>query len=590
MKAGYWILIAIGVTGLGLGAYFIFRKPKDKSKILVGGYFNTYYFEGGGSIGVDQIVRFHSDCSFDYSFSFQDILNDGVEYITILEDNNILIGGFFNNFASNPEVNPLNYFGRLHNSISVYPYTYTVQACAQPLNDETITYVVGSLTPLIIDGPTYSFRSLQNPSVTVCGYIDFTYPSNLVDYVMVSSYNDCEDAYIDNYKLVLIEDCITGDISDLWVVDNKYEIGDFIYINNLIDTGGGISFIKVAGKITNITPWSEVDLPFPIWDILPPSNYSPYSSCEEAIEANGLIYVVISPIEQEETFPLIHKMYSYDDYDNAKVSLLVPFGDNPVKTLVSYLPFDDYGLISGGTPEIYSTVEFRGDTPYYESSIKGLTAMSPNGTLNGFFENTGFDGSLVYTMVEQPDGKILVGGNFNDYLEVTVSNFMRINPDGSLDDTFNNVYCNSPIWSTKTPFSNTTSGSIYFDGTPLCNLSADTNVPSIWELGNDDFTFEWFQYFTGDLTHSKPTAFDYQDRLIRVYFEGGSVILVVDGDEYGFTINPINDVWCHFAITRYYDGDDYIWRIFQDGIELGELIYEISFSQGAPLLIGNSCV
>jgi len=259
-----------------------------------------------------------------------------------------------------------------------------------------------------------------------------------------------------------------------------------------------------------------------------------------------------------------------------------------VKYINNYYQWGPYELISGGTPEIYSVVEFTDDS--FDGEIiceLGLTKMSPEGILNYGFLNSGFDGSFVYTTVEQPDGKILVGGDFNQYLEVNVNNFMRINADGSLDDTFNNVYCNLPIWSTKTPFSYTTSGSIYFDGTPLCNLSADTNV-GVWELGNNNFTFEWFQYFTGDLTHSKPTAFDYQDRLIRVYFEGNSVILVVDGDEYGYTINPINDVWCHFAITRYYDGDDYIWRIFQDGIELGELLYEISFSQGSPLLIGNT--
>jgi len=199
---------------------------QSDGKILVGGYFNNYYDNNNNRLSIDELVRFHSDCSFDYSFSYDDILNSGVEYITVLEDSDILIGGFFGN--GNPTVYPLNYFGRLHNSISVYPYTYTVQACAQPFYDETVTYVVGSLTPLIIDGPTYSFQSIQNPSVTVCGYVTYEYPSNIIDYSMVNEYDNCQDAYVNNYKLVTVEDCLApyyNQFLPVWVVDKKYEVG-----------------------------------------------------------------------------------------------------------------------------------------------------------------------------------------------------------------------------------------------------------------------------------------------------------------------------------------------------------------------------
>lgn len=417
-------------SGLNNGLYSLTIQSDDK--ILVGGSMNKYYPDNDTTININNIVRFQSDCTFDYSFVFDSgVYNDNVLSITLDSVDRIYVGG---DFYQDGAPYLLNRFGRLNNSILEYPYVYTIEACAQPLMDETITYVIGSMTelnPFVV----YSLQSIQNPSITVCGFLTDTYPSNIIEYTVVNSYDTCEEAYTSNNKWVGVEDCITGEPLP-WVVDNKYEVGDIFYINQVFD-GMDRTFVKYAAKITTIIPWSEYDGFFgPVWDYLPPSNYVPYESCERAIEANGVHYVIVSPVEQEATFPLIHKMYSFDDFDNAKVSLLSPTEINAVKTLVDYLPYGDYSYISGGTPEIYSTVEFRGDIPYDESSIKGLTAMSPNGVLNPFFDNTGFDGSLVHVTVEQPDGKILVGGDFNQYLEVNVGNFMRINPDGSIDETF----------------------------------------------------------------------------------------------------------------------------------------------------------
>lgn len=409
---------------------------QSDGKILVGGYFSVHIIDNDNVVYVHKLVRFNSDCSFDYSFYFDEetIFNDGVEYITILEDDNILVGGFFNNFdGPDPLIYPFNYFGRLLNSISVYPYTYTVEACAQPLMDETITYVVGSMTPLEFE-TTYSFQSLQNPSITVCGFIIDTYPSNIIDYVMVNTYINCDDAYISNYKLVTLEDCLFADTEQLfpvWVVDNKYNVGDILYVDIVLD-GEGRYFSKFAAQITSIDEtW---DVPFPISSYLPAITYTTYSSCEEAIETNGLLYVALDCITEDAIFPLIHKSY------NDNTSLLIPNGDNNVKTLVDYLPSGPSYLISGGTPEIYSTIEFTGSEIYDSLCEEGLSKISPKGVLNPFFLDGGFSGGqngpLVYTTIEQPDGKILVGGNFEDYDGTTVNNFMRLNSDGTLDETF----------------------------------------------------------------------------------------------------------------------------------------------------------
>lgn len=400
---------------------------QSDDKILVGGYFGTYYIDNNNTLSIDEIVRFHSDCTFDYSFYYDELMNNGVYAINVLSDGNILVGGEFDT-NGDPTTYPLNYFGRLHNSISVYPYTYTVQACTQPLNGETITYVVGSMTPL--NGEmTYSFQSLQNPSVTVCGYITDIYPSNIIEYTSVNVYNTCQEAYKSNYKMVQFQECHDYyNNPPYWVVDNRFEIGDIFYNDTVVDLMGR-TFFKFAATIVDVVDWSQGYWENP-WDYLPPVNYMTYSSCNEAIEDNGLIYVALSCIEQEVQFPLIHSSY------NDTVTLLSPTGDNPVKFLVDYLPYGNYDIISGGTPEIFSTIKIADG----EDCIAGLTKIAPEGVLNYDFYNGGFNGGqngpFVYTMVEQPDGKLLVGGNFNQYNGTYVGNFMRLNSDGTIDDTF----------------------------------------------------------------------------------------------------------------------------------------------------------
>jgi uncharacterized delta-60 repeat protein len=194
----------------------------------------------------------------------------------------------------------------------------------------------------------------------------------------------------------------------------------------------GTAFVKFAGTIVDIVDWSQTDGPY--WDTIPAVNYVTYSSCDEAIEVNGLIYVAINCITEEASFPLIHKNY----FQNT--SLLIPTTGNPVNVLVDYLPYGPYGEAISSGSEIYSTVEFTGSENYNSLCEEGLSKISPEGVLNPFFNDGGFSGGtngpLVYVTVEQPDGKILVGGNFEDYDGTTVNNFMRLNSDGTLDDTF----------------------------------------------------------------------------------------------------------------------------------------------------------
>ena len=53
-----------------------------------------------------------------------------------------------------------------------------------------------------------------------------------------------------------------------------------------------------------------------------------------------------------------------------------------------------------------------------------------------FNTGSGFD-SDVYAIAIQNGGKILIGGDFNDYSGVSANYIVRLNSDGSVDNTFN---------------------------------------------------------------------------------------------------------------------------------------------------------
>ncbi|HRH39634.1 MAG TPA: delta-60 repeat domain-containing protein, partial [Flavobacteriales bacterium] len=65
------------------------------------------------------------------------------------------------------------------------------------------------------------------------------------------------------------------------------------------------------------------------------------------------------------------------------------------------------------------------------------TARAQDGTLDlSFTVGTGFN-SNVYAMALQADGKVLVGGLFTSYNGTTSNHLARLNADGSYDGTFN---------------------------------------------------------------------------------------------------------------------------------------------------------
>lgn len=80
----------------------------------------------------------------------------------------------------------------------------------------------------------------------------------------------------------------------------------------------------------------------------------------------------------------------------------------------------------------------------YENKFPmSLARLNANGSLDTTFNAggvnilKGLNPGIVYSIVVQPDGKILVGGDFDSYNQVPAKGLVRLNANGTIDATFN---------------------------------------------------------------------------------------------------------------------------------------------------------
>jgi uncharacterized delta-60 repeat protein len=75
-------------------------------------------------------------------------------------------------------------------------------------------------------------------------------------------------------------------------------------------------------------------------------------------------------------------------------------------------------------------------TQFNGAMINRLVRLNADGTLDKQFNNgTGADGT-VESMVMQPDGAIIIGGAFTHVNGLSCPHVARLNPDGTVDSTF----------------------------------------------------------------------------------------------------------------------------------------------------------
>ncbi|MGC8744337.1 MAG: Calx-beta domain-containing protein [Verrucomicrobiia bacterium] len=257
------------------------------------------------------------------------------------------------------------------------------------------------------------------------------------------------------------------------VIDNDVSEGDYSFFVELSSpTGGavirgGMSEIKVVDNESTTIPAGSVDTEFT-------TGFGPDKPVHTlAIQRNGFILL---GGEFTSFNSIVRKgMARLDPIGRLDTSFNVGTGFNDVVKAVALQP--DEKIIAGG---LFTNVagyhmnrvvrlnkdgsvdtSFNpgdgADGPVYSLAIQndgkilvgggfvtfnsvnmpGIVRLTPEGKLNASFNTgVGVEGT-VYTIAIQNDSKILIGGKFTRVNNLPYTNIARLNPDGSVDTTFN---------------------------------------------------------------------------------------------------------------------------------------------------------
>ena len=354
----------------------------NNNKILLGGNFNSY-----NEVELNDIVRLNNDGSLDNSFDVGTGFDDDVFDIVIQSDGKILVGGRFKNYKeeSARRIIRLNSNGSRDTGFSIgtgfnsYVYSISVQNDGKIITGGEFDLYQGDIGQNIEYGYEYMFD--QGGAVA--------------NRVLRLNNNGSRDNTFDNgngfskpvYKLAIQND-------------------------GKIIVGGWFGSYKGAraSKITRLNPDSSIDTSFNVGNF-----QQTFGINDIAIQNNGKILV------SSWSTPNLVRLNSDGSIDE-NFDIGTGFNSD-VNTLAIQ---SDGKIIVGGWFSSYQGV-----------GANRIIRLNTDGSIDENFDiGTGFD-SGVSKIAIQSDGKILVGGRFSSYQGIPANRMLRLNSDGSRDNSFN---------------------------------------------------------------------------------------------------------------------------------------------------------
>jgi uncharacterized delta-60 repeat protein/uncharacterized repeat protein (TIGR01451 family) len=412
---------------VGSGASGLVRKIVIQSdgKILVAGAFSSF-----NGVLKNRIVRLNSDGSFDNTFSIGTGFNNEVHAMICQADGKILVGGAFSayNGTTKSQIVRLNNNGSIDNTFNTGTgfnnpvYSLDVQSDGKILAGGYFTSFNGVTTNNLV-------RLNQDGSLDNSFLIGTGANSNVASIVCqadgkillgggFTSFNGTASNFVVrlNSDGTIDSQFNTGYGANNAVISIALQTDGKILVSGLFNTFGNVQAIGVVrlnsdGTIDNsfalqtlgsgTLDYYGVISSQPDGKILVGGNFVMYNKCT----ANKLL-----------------RLNSNGTIDN---TFKKGNGANDWIKAIAYLP--DGKVLVGG-----QFVSFNG-------VIKnGIACLNSDGTIsNSFNTGTGANAS-VYSLILQPDGKIIVGGQFTTFNGVANKRgILRLNSDGSIDNTFN---------------------------------------------------------------------------------------------------------------------------------------------------------
>lgn len=333
-------------------------------------------FTSFNGVAINRIARLDSNGSLDTSFDPGTGANFLVVNTLILPDGKIMIGGFFTVFDNVPR----NYIARLNSN--------------------------GSLDT--------SFDPGEGPNSRVYNIVNQNDGKLLIagEFTEISSVS-CNRIARLNADGSLDTDFDPGTGANWWAMDILLQddgkmmlTGGFTHFNDLPHTG-----------VVRLNSDGSLDQSF------------------QSLASSGAMYSIVS--SSDNTFVAAG---TFAIYGGAARKNLVSIHDDGSldSSMFSNLGTGANGPVFDLKPDHQGNVIIGGGfTAYNGVSLSYFARINQDGEVDNVFDTGEGPNSLVRRIFIQPDGKILINGFFTSYNGVFVYNLARINPDGSLDPSFN---------------------------------------------------------------------------------------------------------------------------------------------------------
>ena len=358
--------------GTGFGTFVRALAIQSDGKILVGGDFTTYQ-----GTNRNRIARLNTDGSFDTTFSMGTGFNGAVRAIYIQSDGKIIVGGDFTTYQGTTS----NRIIRLNTDGSI-----------------DATFNVGT-------GFINSVRgiAIQTDGKVVAVGDSASYQGNTSNYIVRINTNGSFDSTFNTG---------TGFGSPAYSIALQSD-GKIVVGGNFLTYQGNSS-----NKIIRLNTDGSIDTPFSIG-----SGFNGIAVQAVAIQSDGEILVGGDfTWYQIVTMNRLMRLNTDGSFDS---TFNIGTGFNNIVRAIAIQP--DGKILVGGDFATYQGI-----------TSNRIVRLNTDGSIDSTFNiGSAFGGNTVRAIAIQSDGKIVVGGNFTSYQGITSNRIIRLNTDGSIDATFN---------------------------------------------------------------------------------------------------------------------------------------------------------
>jgi uncharacterized delta-60 repeat protein len=408
-------------------------------KIIIGGLFTNYNDTLTG-----RIARLNSNGSLDMSFNPCTGANDFVRISALQPDGKIIIGGDFSSYNSTGR----NRIARINGNCIPSTGIHTVSTCNAFtwIDGNTYTSSNNTATYNIVGGAAngcdsivtlnLTFNSATGTDVqTACNaftWIDgntYTSSNNTATYNIVGgAANGCDSIVTLNltFNTASGTDVQTACNAFTWIDGNTYTSSNNTATYNIVGgAANGCDSIVTLNLTFNTATGTDVHIACNAFTWIDGNTYTSSNNTATYNIVGGAVNGCDSLVTLNLTINI---------YGSLDLTFNPGTGANGTVNTIVLQP--DGKIIIGG---LFS--EYNG------TGRNCIARLNANGSLDTNFNPGTGANTIVYTTTIQPDGKILIGGNFTSYNGTGRNYIARLNADGSLDTSFNpGTGANNSVW------------------------------------------------------------------------------------------------------------------------------------------------